>query len=60
MLAKAAAGTAISGDADTLKSGQSENWLAFLDTYRTMCISPLPEFRRVLEAVRALSMVLTW
>jgi hypothetical protein len=29
-------------------------WLPFLDTYRTMCFAPSPEFRRVLEEIRAL------
>lgn len=27
-------------------------WLPFLDTYRTMCIAPEPEFRALLEDVR--------
>ena len=27
-------------------------WLPFVDTYRTMCRSPEPEFKRVLEDVR--------
>ncbi len=31
-------------------------WLPFLDTYRTMCFAPPPEFRRVLEKVRALGL----
>jgi hypothetical protein len=29
-------------------------WLAFLDTYRTMCVAPQPEFRHLLEGVRAM------
>jgi hypothetical protein len=29
-------------------------WLPFLDTYRTMCLAPQPEFRRLLEQVRDL------
>jgi hypothetical protein len=29
-------------------------WLPFLDTYRTMCLAPKPEFRRVLEEIRAM------
>jgi hypothetical protein len=28
------------------------SWLPFLDTYRTMCLAPQPDFRRVLEEVR--------
>src|SRR3984893_12796111 len=27
------------------------SWLPFLDTYRTMCLAPQPDFRRVLEGV---------
>ena len=30
------------------------SWLPFLDTYRTMCLAPQPDFRRVLEDVRAM------
>jgi exonuclease III len=29
-------------------------WLLFLDTYRTMCLAPQPEFRRLLEQARDL------
>lgn len=28
------------------------NWLPFLNTYRTMCLAPEPDFRRVLEEIR--------
>jgi hypothetical protein len=28
------------------------SWLPFLDTYRTMCLVPTPEFRGVLEEIR--------
>jgi hypothetical protein len=28
------------------------SWLPFLDTYRTMCVAPTPDFLRVLEEVR--------
>src|SRR5580692_7928530 len=31
-------------------------WLPFLDTYRTMCLAPQPDFRRVLEDVRAMQL----
>ena len=27
-------------------------WLPFLDTYRTMCLAPQPEFRGVLEEIQ--------
>jgi hypothetical protein len=30
--------------------------LPFLDTYRTMCLAPQPDFRRVLEDVRAMQL----
>jgi hypothetical protein len=30
-------------------SGFSRIWLPFLDTYRTMCLAPQPEFQRLLE-----------
>ena len=31
-------------------------WLPFLDTYRTMCLAPQPDFRRVLEDVGAMQL----
>ena len=31
---------------------QESGWLPFLNTYRTMCVSPEPEFRQVLETIR--------
>lgn len=31
-------------------------WLPFLNTYRTMCIAPEPEFRRVLGEIRDLQL----
>jgi len=34
--------------------GKSEIWLAFLDTYRTMCLAPTPEVRRLLEGSQSL------
>jgi hypothetical protein len=34
----------------------SENWLPFLDTYRTMCLAPQPDFRRVLAGVLAMEL----
>ena len=30
------------------------SWLPFLDTYRTMCRAPEPDFRRILEGIREL------
>jgi hypothetical protein len=35
-------------------SARSEIWLRFLDTYRTMCLAPKPEFRRILEEIRGM------
>jgi hypothetical protein len=32
------------------------DWLPFLNTYRTMCVSPEPEFRQVLEEIRLLDL----
>ena len=32
------------------------NWLPFLDTYRTMCLAPQPDFRRVLAGVLAMEL----
>jgi hypothetical protein len=29
-------------------------WLPFLDTYRTMCVAPEPDFLRMLEEVRGM------
>jgi len=37
-----------------ISNGLSVNWLPFLDTYRTMCITPASDFRRLLEGVRDL------
>jgi len=34
-----------------LKSSQI-SWLPFLDTYRTLCVVPPPDFRRLLEGIR--------
>jgi hypothetical protein len=33
-------------------------WLPFLDTYRTLCLGPSPEFRRVLEEVGEMDVTL--
>jgi len=41
-----------SPDAASLDVMPREGWLPFLNTYRTMCLVPQPEFRRVLEEVR--------
>jgi hypothetical protein len=37
-------------------SARSGIWLPFLNTYRTMCVSPEPEFRQVLEEIRWLDL----
>jgi hypothetical protein len=36
-------------------SGSNPERLPFLDTYRTMCLAPQPEFRQLLEQARNLS-----
>ena len=30
------------------------NWLPFLNTYRTMCLTPSQDFRRILEEIRGM------
>jgi hypothetical protein len=45
--------------AGTLKQGAEtrsgeEEWLPFLNAYRTICIAPEPDFRRVLNDIRDL------
>ena len=37
-----------------IANGPSQIWLPFLDTYRTMCLAPQPEFLRLLEQARNL------
>ena len=32
------------------------SWLPFLDTYRTMCLAPQPEFREALEHIRSMQL----
>jgi hypothetical protein len=48
---------------DALRSSKPASYLSFLgeglpflDTYRTMCLAPQPDFRRVLEDVRAMQL----
>ena len=53
-LAETAVIAARAAEAETAKSAKTEIWLPFLDTYRTMCLAPNPEFRRLLEQVRDL------
>jgi hypothetical protein len=43
-------------ETETTASYQGGAWLPFLDTYRTMCLAPQPDFRRVLEDVRAMQL----
>lgn len=49
-----AARVGASEDADSAKKAI---WLPFLDTYRTLCVAPGADVRKVLEAVRSLSRV---
>src|SRR6202047_3994108 len=44
------------GAGNTAKSAKSMIWLAFLDTYRAMCLAHRPDFRRVLEDVLAMQL----
>lgn len=39
-----------------LKPAESENWLPFLNTYRTMCVAPEAEFRQLLRDIRTLDL----
>lgn len=34
---------------------KNKNWLPFLNAYRTMCLAPEPDFRRLLEATQSLA-----
>jgi site-specific DNA recombinase len=34
------------------KTGKTEIWLPFLNTYRTICHAPEPAFRQILEHIR--------
>jgi hypothetical protein len=36
-------------NAGGIANGPPHMWLPFLDTYRTMCLAPQPEFLRLLE-----------
>ena len=40
------------GETENTASYQGGAWLPFLNTYRTMCIAPQPDFQRVLEQIR--------
>ena len=44
------------GAGNTANSAKGEIWLPFLDTYRTMCLAPQPDFRRVLAGVLAMEL----
>jgi hypothetical protein len=56
LLAETTAISARHRTGNTAKSAKSEIWLPFLNTYRTMCLAPQPDFRRVLEDVRAMQL----
>jgi hypothetical protein len=53
LLAETTAIAMQSAAADEVNSAKSEIWLPFLDTYRTMCLAPQIDFRRVLEQVNS-------
>ena len=36
--------------------GRSENWLPFIDSYRTLCQEPRPEVKAVFESLRRLAL----
>ena len=52
LLAETASIAACALAANQANSAKNEKWLPFLNTYRTMCVSPEPEFRQVLEEIR--------
>ena len=54
MLAETASAAARVELGEKAKSSKSEIWLPFLDTYRTMCIAPSPDFLQALEGISAL------
>jgi hypothetical protein len=56
LLAETTAIAARHGAGNTAKSAKSKIWLPFLDTYRTMCLAPQPDFRRVLAGVLAMEL----
>ena len=43
-------------ETENTRSYQGGVWLPFLDTYRTMCLAPQPDFRRVLAGVLAMEL----
>jgi len=54
MLAETAANSNRLESGATFKAAKTEIWLPFLNTYRTMCRAPEPDFRQILKDVRAL------
>jgi site-specific DNA recombinase len=54
MLAETTANAARHATDEVAKPPKIEIWLPFLDADRTMCLAPQPDFRRVLEEVRAM------
>jgi site-specific DNA recombinase len=56
LLAETAAIAARPGAGNMINPAKSEIWLPFLDTYRTFCVSPSAEMRKLLEGVRTLQL----
>ena len=54
LLAETAAIAAHSAIDNGANSAKNEIWLPFVDTFRTMCLAPKPELRRLLDDVRDL------
>ena len=52
LLAETAVSALRAAAGETAKSAKTEIWLPFLNTYRTMCLTPTPVFRRLFEDVR--------
>ena len=38
-----------------VQGNETKNWLPFVDTYRTRCLAPEPDFKRILTEVRNLT-----
>ena len=48
------AGILLASPNDLTELIKALDWLAFLDTYRTMCLAPEAPFRRVREEIRGM------
>ena len=56
LIAETAAIDAKRKAAGEVSNGLSKNWLPFVDTYRTLCLAPDPQLKRVFEEIRNFDM----